>query len=59
MPGNVFQIDFSNTYIPYVNRLQKGGINQQNFHHIQPDTLNYFSANKSGERNPDYGRVLL
>ncbi|HXX97095.1 MAG TPA: hypothetical protein VEL11_08280, partial [Candidatus Bathyarchaeia archaeon] len=26
--------DFSNTYIPYRNRLQKEGINQQNFHHI-------------------------
>jgi len=37
-----------------VNRLQKGGINQQNFHHIQADM-----TNKSYDRNPDYGRVFV
>jgi len=39
--------------------LQKGGINQQNFHHIQADMMNDFFANKPYDRNPDYGRVLV
>src|SRR5215469_4777093 len=47
--------DFSDTYIPNRNRLQKGRINQ----HIQPDMLNDFSATKSHDRNPDYVRVFI